>query len=124
MGAEKTYFIILPPSKAADDPEHQVVSAVTGAAAASFDWVTALGASAPKGKVFLTVEALAQPVYVRFGPTSTTATTTTNGRGIAVGTAVSFQVDPVKHRYIDHIAAGAGNVKVYVSSPMMDRRDI
>lgn len=124
MGAEKLYFIILPPSKAADDAEHQVVSAVTGAAAASFDWITALGAAAPKGKVFLTVEALTTPVYVRFGPSLTTATTTSNGRVIAAGTVASFWVDPVKHKFIDHISSGAGVIKVQVSSTMGDRRDI
>lgn len=124
MGAEKLYFIILPPSVSGVDAEHQVVSAVTGAAAASFDWITALGTAAPKGKCFITVEALTTPVYVRFGPTSTTATTTSNGRVIPAGSVASFWVDPVKHRFIDHISSGAGVIKVQVSSQIGDRRDV
>ena len=119
--AEKLYYVALPPTKAADDPEHQVQSAVTGAAAASFDWAGSLGANAPKGKCWVTVEALTTPVYVRFGPTSTTATTTSNGIGIPAGTKESFYVNPIEHRYIDHISSGAGVIKVQVSSPIGER---
>lgn len=126
MGAEKTYFINLPPGASAEDPDHQVVSAATSAAAANFDWVSALGANAPKGKCFVTVEALTQPVYVRFKDRATAAaaaTTTSTGRIIPAGSAVSFYVQPKKHGIIDHIAGGVGTIKVYVSSPIGDRTD-
>lgn len=127
MGAEKLYFINLPPSASGEDAEHQVVSAVTGAAAANFDWVSALGASAPKGKCFVTVEALTTLVYIRFKDRVTAAaagTTATNGRIIPAGTAMSFWVQPKKHGIIDHLSTGAGNIKVYVSSPINDRTDV
>jgi hypothetical protein len=127
MGAEKTYYINLPPSASAEDAEHQVVSAVTGAAAANFDWVASLGTSAPKGKCFVTVEALTTPVYVRFKDRITAAvagTTSTNGRLIPAGSTMSFYVQPKKHGIIDHLSTGAGNIKVYVSSPIGDRTDV
>lgn len=126
--AEKLSYIYMPPTKSADEPAYQVLQTATGAAAASYDWVGALGAAAPKGKVWLEVEPLTQDVYLRFGPTSTTATTTTTGAHLSsaldLGT-VKFYVDPVKHRYIDHIApGGAGTLKVRVCSPIGERRDV
>ncbi len=93
------------------------------AAAESFDWVGGLSTDAPKGNVHLTLEALVQDVYVRFGATATTATTTSNGRIIKAGApGVSFYVSPVGSRYIDHIGGGAGGyLKVQVSSPIGER---
>jgi hypothetical protein len=117
--ATELFHKIVPPTKTG---MHVVQSTATGAAAASFDWTTGLGADAPKGKVMLTLEATAQDVYVRFGPTSTTATTTANGGIIKVGIPRTFYVDPVDHRYIDHIAGGVGTLKVQVASPIGERR--
>ena len=115
---------IHPPTKSADDAVHQVQSAVTGAAAASFDWGSAILAAGYDGKCWVTVEALTTPVYIRFGPASTTATTTSTGLGIAAGTSKRFLVDTTKHRYIDHISSGAGVVKVQVDSfGFWDRRN-
>lgn len=125
MGFRDSDAAIHPPTGSATDARHQVQSAVTGAAAASFDWVTPLGASAPKGKVYMTVEALTTPVYIRFMPTNTTATTTTTGIGIPAGSSKRFLVDPVKHKFIDHISSGAGNIKVQIDSfGEWDRRDV
>lgn len=102
---------------------YQVLSTASGAAAASYDWFTALGVNVPKGTVHLVLEALAQDVYVRFGPTSTTGTTTANGRLVKAGSpGISFYVSPISHRYIDHLAAGAGGtLKVQVASPIGER---
>lgn len=115
---------IHPPTVSSDDAVHQVQSAVTGAAAANFDWGAALVAAGIRGKVWITVEALTTPVYIRFKPTSSAAaTTTTNGRGIAAGASQRFWVDTIKHTVIDHISSGAGNIKVMVDSyGMRDRR--
>jgi hypothetical protein len=125
MAHTQSVDAIHPPTKSADDAVHQVQSATTGAAAASFDWGAAINTAYPGGgKCWITVEALTTPVYIRFGPTSTTATTTVNGRGIAAGTTQRFLVDPTKHRYIDHISSGAGSIKVQVDSyGFWDRRN-
>ncbi len=112
-----------PPTKAADDAVHQVQSQATAATATSFDWGAAISAIW-RGKVWVTVEAFGFPVYVRFGPTSTTATTTSNGRVIPVGTKERFLVDTIKHRYIDVISTDVGVIKVQVDSyGLWDRRD-
>lgn len=114
---------IHPPTKSADDAVHQVQSAVTGAAAASFDWGAAIITAGYNGKCWITVEALTTPVYVRFGPAATTATTTSTGLGIAAGTSKRFLVDTTKHKFIDHISSGAGVIKVQVDSyGFWDRR--
>lgn len=114
------YFNNRPPEKTG---QWQVLSTASGAAAASYDWIAALAADAPKGNVHLVLEALTQDVYVRFGPTATTATTASNGRIVKAGApGVSFYVSPVTHRFIDHIAAGAGGtLKVQVASPIGER---
>lgn len=100
----------------------KIVSDVTGAAADSWDWVTALGTDAPKGQCLILVEALTTPVYVRFGSTATTATTTSNGEVIAAGGKAYFYVDPASHKFIDHISSGAGVIKVRVCSQIVERK--
>ncbi len=117
------FFNNVPPAKTGT---YVVQSNAVDDAAESFDWVGGLTTDAPKGHVHLTLEALAQDIYVRFGPTSTTATTSANGRIIKAGaTGVSFYVSPQRHRYIDHIAAAAGGtLKVQVSSPLGERTEI
>lgn len=119
--AEKLRYISIPPEKSGT---YQVLQETTAAAARSYDWVGALGADAPKGKCWLRIEALTTADYVRFGPTSTTATTTANGWHIGVGEDEWWYVDPVNHRYIDHISTGAGTIKIMVASPIGERRDI
>ncbi len=122
--AESLFFNNVPPMKTG---MHVVQSnAVEDTPAESMDWVGGLSTDAPKGMVHLSLEALAQDVYVRFGPTSTTATTTLNGRLIKAGSpACSFYVSPTKHRYIDHIGGAAGaTLKVQVSSNIGERETI
>lgn len=123
--AEKLFFITPPPRTSG---MHKVLQATTGAAAASFDWVGALGADAPKGKCWIELEPLTQDVYVRFGSTATTATTTTTGWRLSAtinSGHKKFYVDPVNDRYIDHLApGGAGTLKVRVCSPIGERRDV
>src|SRR5687768_6204306 len=111
---EKLFFDIQPPTVSTVDAEHQVLSTATGAAAANYDWVTALGTAAPKGTVYLLLEALTQDVYVRFKPTTSAAgTTTANGLIIKAGEpGRAFYVDPIKHKVIDMIAGGVGSLKV------------
>lgn len=123
--AEKLFFIQLPPTVSG---QNQVLQTATNNAAASYDWVTALGADAPKGKCWIELEPLTQDVYVRFGATSTTATTSANGMHLSSAFDQGMRklyVDPVLHRYIDHIApGGAGTLKVRVCSPIGERRDV
>lgn len=126
--AEKLFYINLPPTVAADDPEHQVLSDVTGAGAASFDWYAQLVAAdaEPDGKVFVTVEAVTTDAFIRFSETASTGTTASNGLLIKAGSpGTKFYVKPWVHQYIDHIApAGAGVLKLYVSSPIGERHVI
>lgn len=124
MLAAKLFFINKPPT---DAGQYRVLSEGIDASAENYDWVTALGTDAPKGECWLTVEALAQDIYVRFKATSSAAgTTANNGRIIKAGApGVSFYVSPKSHRYIDAIAAAAGGtLKVQVSSPIGARHDI
>ena len=96
--------------------ERQVVSTATAAAATSYDWITALGASAPKGQVFITIEAIGFDVYVRFGAAATTGTTANNGLVVRAGTKERWYVHPARHRFIDHLATGVGVLKLQVLS--------
>lgn len=122
--AQNLFFNNVPPSSTSTST-YIVQSNAVDDAAEAFDWVAGLGAAAPKGHVHLTLEALAQDIYVRFGPVSTTGTTSANGRVIVAGApGVSFYVSPIRHRWIDHIAAAAGGtLKVQVSSPIGERTD-
>lgn len=122
MNLADRFFQILPPTVGG---EHGVISTSTSAAAANWNWITALGSNAPKGTVFLILEALSQDVYVTFKPTATTAATTTStgllvkagqpGRPWLVGPDL-----PV----IDHIAAGAGTLKLQVASKISARQTV
>lgn len=129
MSSQSLFYRRLPPTASGEDAEHQVLeTATSNAAAASYDWVTALGASAPKGKCWICVEALTNPAYVRFRSTSTADTTTTTGWHLnttGAGMEYVWYVDPAKHRYIDHISSGgAGKLRLYVCSPIGERIDI
>lgn len=125
MALPTSYAPVHPPTDAAEDAAHQVQSAVTGAAAASLDWASAVVAAGYNGKVWVTVEAVTTPVYVRFVSTASTATTADTGRGIAAGTKERFLADTTKHGFIDHISTGAGVIKVQVDSfGMWDRRHV
>jgi hypothetical protein len=121
--AQNAYFRNIPPKTSGT---HIVQSNPVDAAAEAFDWVTPLGTAAPQGTCWLTLEALAQDIYVRFGATSTTGTTSSNGRLIKAGSpGVSFFVSPTKDKFIDHIAAAAGGtLKIQVSSPIAERESI
>ncbi len=117
------YFNNRPPETSGT---YAMLSNAVDAAAESYDWVGGLSTSAPKGNVHLKLEALAQDIYVRFGSSATTATTSANGDLIKAGfPGVSYYVSPVSHRYIDHIAAAAGGtLKVRVVSPIGERTDM
>jgi hypothetical protein len=121
MLSAKLFYINKPPT---DVGQFRVLSDAVDAAAENIDWVTALGADAPKGECWLTLEALSQDIYVRFKGTATAAgTTANNGRIIKAGApGVSFYVGSTSHRYIDAIAAAAGGtLKYQVSSPIGSR---
>lgn len=118
--AQSLYFNNRPPTVTG---MNIVQSNAVDTSAEAFDWVTPLSTDAPKGNVHLLLEALAQDIYVRFGATSTTGTTSANGRLIKAGyPGVSFYVSPVSHKYIDHLAASAGGtLKVQIVSPIGER---
>lgn len=121
---ESLFYRRLPPTVAAADAEHQVVETSTSnAAAAAWDWTSS---PAPKGKVWVMVQALTNDAYIRFRSDNVGDTTTANGwRLTAGGDPQAFYVDPVNHKYIDHISTtGAGKLRLYVCSPMGERRDI
>ncbi len=123
--AESLFFRNIPPSNVSGSTYVVLSNAVDGSAEA-YDWVSALSTAAPKGNCHLTLEALAQDIYVRFGPATSTATTSANGRLIKAGApGISFYVSPVNHKFIDHIAAAAGGtLKIQVSSPIGERTEI
>lgn len=125
---EELFFWNSPPCKSGDpypNNLYQVQALASGAAAASIDWTAALPAEALKNEFFITLESLTTDCYVRFGPTSTTATTANNGRLIKAGSpGVAFYVSPKRHKFIDFIApSGAGVLKVQLSSPPGARLD-
>jgi hypothetical protein len=115
---EDQFFGICPPTLSTVDAKHQVLSVVTGAAAANYDWVTALGTSAPEGSVMLLLEASTTDCWVRFKPTTAAAATTvTNGLLVKAGQPGRvWLVSPVSHKVIDVIATGAGTLQVQVAS--------
>ncbi len=121
--ATALYFNNRPPEKTGT---YVVQSNAVDGTAESMDWVGGLSTAAPPGNVHLVLEALAQDIYVRFGPTATTATTSATGRIVKAGApGISFYVSPTNHRYIDHIAAAAGGtLKVQVASPIGERESI
>lgn len=120
---------VLPPGASGEDAGHSVYSSATGAAAANFDWVTAMGANAPQGSVNLTVQSQTFDAYIRFktnNPAAGAATTATSGMLVkAGGSPVTFKVNPLRHAIIDSIApGGAGSIQVYVSSQILERNKI
>lgn len=113
MNQTDRYFKVLAPEVSG---EQQVLSNATGAAAVNYDWVAALGASAPKGPVYLYVEAVTQAVTVRFKNTGAAGTTVNNGVTIPAGASKVFWVDPTLHNIVDNIAGGVGVIKIQVVS--------
>lgn len=106
----------IPPRALATDQQDAIFSAVTGAAAASADIWAGYAADtsvmkSPQGMCWIEVEALTTDVFVRFCRTALTATTTSNGACIKVGTPRRFFVDPRKDLFLDHISTGAGVIK-------------
>jgi hypothetical protein len=130
--AEDQFFVNEPPAVPTSGANSlfQVQNQTTSAAAAAFDWTAALVVAAIrpelKGRVHLAIEAGTTDVFVRFGPTSTTATSSANGRLIKAGSpAVTFYVDPTSHKFCDFIApGGAGTIKFQVASPPSPRNII
>ncbi len=117
-----------PPRSLLTDQEDSVFSDATGAAAASADIWTGYaahpvtGSKVPEGKVWLELEAVTQPCYVRFARTATTATTTSDGFYMATGIQYRFLVDPSKDLFLDHLApAGAAVIKWRRVGPIVDR---
>lgn len=125
------FYNIRPPTVSTYEPRHQVLSAVSGAAAANYDWNAALVAAnaAPEGSVMVRVEASSRDTFIRFKPTAThtalaaAGTTATNGLLIkADQPGQTFYVNPLSHGTIDFIApAGAGTIQIQVSSPIGTR---
>lgn len=122
MDQSDRFFQIIPPTVSG---EHQVVSTASAAAAANWNWVTALGTDAPKGTVYVVLEAVGQDCYVRFKATGAAGTTATNGLLIkADQPGRPFWVDPVLHPIIDVLAGAAGTIKLQVASKIGARRDV
>lgn len=119
---ENLFFNIQPPTVAGTN---QVLSTATSGAAAAYNWVSALGANAPKGTCMLTLEASGSDAFVRFKASGAAGTTVTNGLRIkADQPGRVFYVNPRLHSVIDHIAGGVGTLQVQVSSPIGSRLDI
>jgi hypothetical protein len=112
--AEKAYFQSLPPRVSG---RQQIKNVATGNAAVStavFSGMT----DPPSGPVMVCLQALTQDAYVRFGTTSTTGTTSSNGYCIPAGAEAVFWMDPNVDVYMDHIApGGVGALRWYVCSP-------
>lgn len=121
--AEKLFFQVCPPAIVAG--QHSVQEFTTAAASDSDDWVTPLGANAPKGKVWLHIEATGNDVHIAFHSASGETMTTAKGLIVKAGDyGRDFYVDPVDHKFLYHYAGGAGTIKVQVSSKIGERRDI
>ncbi len=100
---------------------HAGTATSTTTSAASLD----LGTNFVRGGAYVTFQARGGDVYVRFGASATTATTSgdsSNGFKIADGREKDFWVTP-NTRYVDHICSAASKVLFwYVSSPNYDNR--
>lgn len=95
---------------------HAITATDTTNSAASLD----LGIT--RGSAWFTLQARGGDVYVRFGATATTATTTVTGFKIPNGEERHFFVSP-KERYVDHICSAAGQkLNWWQSSPNYDNR--
>ena len=122
--AEDLFFYISPPTVAAIDPAHQVLTVATSGTAANYDWNTALSTNAPKGSVMLLLEASTEDVYVRFKaglPTVVTAAATTVVNGLIIKADQPgrvFHVNPELHGTVDFIATGVGTLQIQVGSPI------
>lgn len=120
------FFNVVPPRVSSIDAAHQVLSTATSTSAANYDWYTALGADAPKGSVFLLLEASTKDVYVRFKPgpptvSSAAAAGTTVVNGLLIKADQPgrvFHVNPLTDGVIDAIATGVGTLQVQVCSPI------
>ena len=107
---------------------HAVVSTTTSnAAAAAWDWVTDVGATNLPGPVWVRVIAQTNDATIRFRSDNAAGTTLTNGIHIVQNGhfPIMFYVDPVRHRYIDHISqTGAGTLQLHVCSKIGARNYI
>lgn len=116
-----------PPRNAATDSEDAFLSAATSGAASSMNLWSAYTdksgvAGAPKGKVWLELEAVANDCYVRFCRTATTATTSSNGALCKVGIPRYFYIEPSQvDKFIDVLATGVGVLKYRVVGPIGER---
>lgn len=115
----------LPPRVDSENPNEQVFTVVTGAAASSDIWTgytaDAGGFKKPQGKCWLELEATTAAAYVRFSTAVTTATTATNGAILPVGVPRRFYVDPDKDLFMDLFCATAGTVKWRRVGPIVER---
>ncbi len=97
-------------------------------AATALNWTAALtsAGTCPKGNVWLLLQAVVKDVYVRFGPATSTATTSLNGITIPKDApGLLFYVSPVNHAFVDAIAQAAGGyLKIQVCSPIGERISI
>ena len=117
-----------PPRDSLTDPEDAILSTATAVVATSADiWAAYTSVDgtvgAPKGKVWLEVEAVTNDVYIRFTRTATTGTTSSNGALLKVGLPRVWYVDPNnRDKFIDHLSPGGiGILKYRVISSIGDR---
>lgn len=109
---------LFPPSTTEYGGRNAIQSLVTGAGAATASlWSQT---KPPEGKVFVTFEALTTDCYFLLKTSGAAAVTTSTGLVLKVGQPQRFLVDPNVHKLIDAIATGAGVVKWYVSSPVVE----
>ncbi len=121
MTPTDAFLTIVPPSNV--NGPNQVQESATGAAASVAVFTGLAAGDRPVGRVFVTFEALTADCYVRFGSTTTTATSADNGLIIKAGDAGRvFQLDPDKHAKMDVYAASAGKIKWQVCSPPVERK--
>lgn len=123
MNQTDRFFQIIPPTASG---EHKVISEAVDTTAEEWDWVTDLGADAPKGTVFVNLEAVDADCYVYFH-SATGAAAVTSATGLLIKAdqpGRPFWVDPTIHRYIYVVATAAGTLKLQVASKIGARKDI
>lgn len=117
--ATKAADTVLPPKLSG---KQKLVSKTTSAVSAStslFGDAAFTGAPAgvaPTGRVYLSVTAVTEDVYIAFSTGSGTVSATT-GQFIQAGREVGYWITPGVDTHINYIAAGAGAIQWYVSSP-------
>lgn len=112
--AANGFYIKFPPRDAGNQIMKSGNTSTSAANVAIFTGMT----TPPTRKCWVTVEALTEDLYLRCKATnSAAATTSSTGILIKAGEKADFWLNPTVDVYFDHVAAGSGKIKWYVSSP-------